>query len=339
MFLLFSVLSVAMLLLAACAAQGEPGPEGPQGPAGDAGPQGPAGEAAALEVSSLTCTECHNDTTLITGKEAQWAESAHGTGEAYVRGTSASCAGCHSGGGFSDRVAAGLNPSEVEAGDPNPTRQECRTCHAIHTTYTGEDFALETTAAVELFAFEGVTYDGGEGNLCVQCHQPRRGFDSYVSDDGTTVTGISSHWGPHHGPQSAMILGVAGTGVEGKAGPHAKVEDTCVACHMGADRNHTMEVQESACAECHAEDFDYTEAQAEVQVLLDELGDKLVVAGLLSENGPDGHPAVSSSDVVPVDQAAALWNWIMIAHEDKSLGAHNMTYTMDLLEYSLTLMP
>src|SRR3972149_10413321 len=54
-----------------------------------------------------TCTECHDDTSLITGKVTQWETSLHGEGEAYLRGTSAGCAGCHSGGGFSAMVAAG----------------------------------------------------------------------------------------------------------------------------------------------------------------------------------------------------------------------------------------
>jgi nitrate/TMAO reductase-like tetraheme cytochrome c subunit len=95
------------------------------------------GPGATLD--DLTCSECHNDSTLITGKRTAWAESHHGSGGAYIRGTSSSCAGCHSGGAFSARVAAGLTPGEVETGDPNPTRQDCRACHQIHTTYTGAD--------------------------------------------------------------------------------------------------------------------------------------------------------------------------------------------------------
>src|SRR5680860_893343 len=66
-----------------------------------------------------SCADCHNASTLITGKELQYDESVHGTGEAYVRGESADCAGCHSGGGFSAMVAAGQDPSEVTVGDPN----------------------------------------------------------------------------------------------------------------------------------------------------------------------------------------------------------------------------
>jgi hypothetical protein len=155
-----------------------------------------------MTATDLSCTECHNDTTQLTGKQAALSLSLHGTGTAFVRGTSASCAGCHSGGGFSERIAAGLGPDEVEAGDPNPTRQDCRTCHQIHTTYTMDDFALETTDPVALFAIEGATYDGGEGNLCVNCHQPRRAGP--VAEDGM-ITGISEHWGPHHGPQRKRL--------------------------------------------------------------------------------------------------------------------------------------
>ncbi|TFH37611.1 MAG: hypothetical protein E4G99_02160 [Anaerolineales bacterium] len=324
----FALLGMLALVLVACAgAVGEPGPAGSAGPAGLQGPAGPA-----LTTADLTCTECHNDTTLIVGKKAAWEESVHGTGEAYLRGTSSGCAGCHSGGGFSARIAAGLNPDQVEAGDPNPTRQDCRACHQIHTTFTGTDWALETTDPVTLFAIEGVTYDGGEGNLCVNCHQPRR--DAPVAENGV-ITGISSHWGPHHGPQSSMLLGVGGAGVEGSPSAHyLMVEDTCVGCHMGPDRVHTYEPSVSTCQGCHAdaEDFDINGVQSEVEVLVEELGQKLVAAGVLSDTGPDGHPTVTEA---PEAVATALYNWIYVAHEDKSMGVHNAAYTKALLEAGL----
>jgi len=280
----------------------------------------------------LTCMQCHNDTTLITGKQTAWSESVHGTGEAYVRGSSASCAGCHSGGGFSAMVAMGLNPSTVEAGDPDPTRQDCRACHQIHITYTSEDWALETTAPVTLYAFEEeVVFDGGKGNLCANCHQPRRTIDAVDPNGNIAIT--STHWGPHHGPQSAMLLGLAGAGdVAGRPSAHAMlVNDTCVGCHLGEADNHTFEPDVSACQRCHsdAEDLDIDGVQTEVQAMLDELEEALIAKGLLDE---EGHPTVDS---VPAADAQALWNWIFIAHEDKSKGVHNPSYTKDLLEASL----
>jgi hypothetical protein len=254
----------------------------------------------------------------------------HGAGESFVRGTRSSCAGCHSGGGFAAMVAAGVDPGSVEAGDPDPTRQDCRACHVIHTSYTSADWALRTTEPVDFYAFEGVTYDGGEGNLCASCHQPRRGIADAV-DGMIEVT--STHWGPHHGGQGAMVLGIAGAGgVEGSPGAHySMVEDTCVACHLGEGYDHTFEPAVSACTACHAdaESLDINGLQTEVQAMLDELEEALIAKELLDE---EGHPTVAMLDE---NDAVALWNWIYIAHEDGSLGVHNPSYTKALLEASL----
>jgi hypothetical protein len=288
--------------------------------------------SVSAQIQLINCTACHNDTTLITGKKTAWSTSVHGTGTAYLRGTSADCAGCHSGGGFSAMVAAGLNPGTVEAGDPNPTRQDCRACHQIHVSYTSADWALETTAPVKLFAIEGATFDGGKGNLCANCHQPRR--DAPVAVDGI-ITGISTHWGPHHGPQSAMLLGVGGAGVEnGRAAHYMLVRDTCVTCHLGEGANHTFEPSVTACQACHsdAEDFDIDGVQTEVQAMIDELGDALVAAGVLDENSEDGHPTVTEA---PENVGIALYNWLYVAHEDKSKGVHNPNYTKALLQAGL----
>ncbi len=307
---------------------GPAGPEGPAGPAGSAGQQGDAGPAGEAMTADLSCSECHNDTTLITGEKAQWSESKHGTGGAYVRGTSASCAGCHSGGGFSERIAAGLHPNEVEAGDPNPTRQDCRACHQIHTTFTGADFALETTDPVVLFV-SGETFDMGLGNLCANCHQPRRAFPEAV--DGQVEVN-STHWGPHHGVETTMLLGVGGALVEGSPSAHAQmVPDGCVTCHMGDGRSHTYEPDVDNCAGCHAdlEDFDKNGVQTEVEELAAEVGELLVAKGLLDE---EGHPVVG---FYPEAEAGALWNYLYVVNDDASGGVHNSAYTKAMLEAAL----
>jgi hypothetical protein len=281
---------------------------------------------------SITCTGCHNDTTLITGKKTAWSESKHGTGDAYGRGTRSSCTGCHSGGGFSERVAAGLAPNQVEAGDPNPTRQDCRACHQIHTSYTVGDLALETTDPVGLFAFEEATFDGGKGNLCANCHQPRRTIAAADPDGNIAVT--STHWGPHHGAESAMLLGIGGAGdVKGSPSAHALfVPDTCVHCHLGENRNHSFEPSVSACTICHsdAKNFDMNGVQTEVEELIAELGELLKAKGLLDEEGE--HPVVGTYTAA---EASALWNYILIVFEDGSLGVHNSIYTEALLDASL----
>ncbi len=281
----------------------------------------------------VPCTQCHDDSNIITGKQTEWAESAHGTGESYLRGTSAGCAACHSGNGFAKAVAAGQNPSQVTSGDPDPTRQDCRACHQIHETYTEDDFALRTTAPVAFYAIPGSTYNGGQGNLCTNCHQPRR--DAPVASGGV-VTGISEHWGPHHGPQSSMILGVGGAGVTGTPHQHYGVENTCVHCHMGDGDNHHFEPVVANCKlqACHpaATNFNINGVQTEITELSDSLGAELLRLGLINENSPDGHPIVSSA---PEAQAYALWNWLYVAHEDKSVGVHNYPYTKSMLEWAI----
>jgi hypothetical protein len=294
--------------------------------------------ASSVLAQDVSCTACHDDTTVITGKQFAMEETLHATGHsaAYAGGRS-SCTGCHSGASFSAMIAAGQKPNEVEA-VTDITRQDCRACHQIHTTNTEADWALETTAPVNLYAFgEDVIYDGGKGNLCANCHQPRRAIAAADPNDNIRVT--STHWGPHHGPQSAMLLGIGGAGdVVGKVSFHSSmVADTCVTCHIGPDMSHTFEAVMSGCAECHGEDFDNDSKQAEVEALIAQLGDLLIAQGLLAEELEDGevvgyHPVVGT---YPAAQSSALWNYIFIAIEDASLGAHNPGYTKDLLNASI----
>ena len=341
--LLFGIFIVVLALaLAACAgaegpagpagpagAEGPAGPAGPEGPAGPAGPEGPAGADGAI--AELTCTECHNDTAVLTGIAESWAESLHGNGHATAyAGGRAACSGCHSGGGFSAALAAGVNPAVAqESASPNPSRPDCRACHEIHTSYTADDWALATTDPLVLIATEDETYDGGEGNLCANCHQARRGIE--VEDGIVNVS--STHWGPHHGPQSNMLLGVTGAGAEGSPSAHATmVEDTCVSCHLGEGNVHTFEPDVAACQECHAEieDFDVNGLQTEVAASLEELKAALVAKGLWDAEADENIVGEFSEA-----EAGALWNYIYIVKEDKSLGVHNPAYTKALIAASL----
>jgi len=287
---------------------------------------------ASVFAQEMTCTDCHDDTTLITGKQTGLSEAVHGTGDAYAyAGGRSSCTGCHSGGSFSKMIAAGLRPDQVEVGDPNPTRQDCRTCHQIHVDYTSDDWALETTDAVELYALEATVFDGGKGNLCANCHQPRRTIADADADGNIAVT--STHWGPHHGPQSAMLLGQGGAAIEGSAGIHSfLVKDTCVTCHVGANGSHTFHAVLDSCLDCHqdAEDFDIGGVQTKVAELSLEVADLLIAKGLLEGDAEHGyHPVVG---VYPADEASALWNYIFVVTEDGSLGVHNAEYTIAMLE-------
>ena len=328
MLVLLITLTAAAIVFTACAGpQGEPGPAGPAGPEGPAGPQGEPGTSMSME--DITCTECHNDTSIITGKKAAWEESLHGAGVAFIEeGPRNTCAGCHSGATFSAMIAAGQNFTQVESGDANPTHQDCRTCHQIHTTYTSEDWALETTEPVT-FVVSELTYDGGNGNLCANCHQARRYITDFVDQaDATKFTSTNPRFNPHLSVQGDILLGSGGAGVEGEPGSHyTAVENTCVGCHMGEGDNHMMAPQLATCQGCHAdaESLDVNGAQTAVEERMAELRTALQSAGLLDSEG------VVIPGTWDETQATALWNYETI-EEDGSRGVHNPNYVNALLD-------
>ncbi len=332
----FRVLLVgAALALAACT--GETGPEGAQGPPGPAGPQGPPGEAAELDVADLSCTECHNDTTIIWSKEAQFREvSVHGTGEAFERGESGSCAGCHGHEGAEARINAGLPPHDpsVEA-VVNVSPYDCRTCHNIHKTYTSADWSLtgeEQPVALEMT--EG-TFDKGAANLCANCHQIRNELPD-VSPELITIE--STRFGTHHGVEAQMLLGEGGLAVTGSESPHyTQTDEACVTCHMGEERSHTYEPEVERCHACHAdlETFDHNETQTEIEALLAEVKTLLIGSGIMLADYEDENGNLqqnrSEPGEYPAGVVSAMWNYMFVV-EDQSMGVHNPAFARALLE-------
>jgi hypothetical protein len=333
----------AAIALAACA--GTAGPAGPEGPEGPAGPPGPAASAA-----DLTCTECHNDTTLILSKEGQFREtSIHGTGESFIRGEEGSCAGCHGTEGAKARINAGLPPhDESIAGVVNVSPFDCRTCHNIHMTYTSEDWALTGAGQPVVLEYTGGTFDGGDGNLCANCHQIR---NEPPTATGGNIEVTSSRYGTHYGVEAAMLLGEGGLGVTGSPSTHyASVENTCVTCHMGDEANHTYLPAVERCQACHtdAEDFDIDGTQTEVTAMLEELHAIFVAENLLnpetdlwgiydSATGTFSNPSADNPLVVPEAVGNAMWNYKFVTY-DQSMGVHNSAYTKALLEAALEAM-
>ena len=343
MLVLFGVLIAIAAFATACA--GPAGPEGPAGPAGPAGPQGEPGAAA--PAADLTCTECHNDTDIITGKKAPWQASAHGAGTAFLEESDRNtCVFCHSGSAFSEAIAAGKNFTQVEGGDANPTHQDCRTCHQIHVTFTSADWALETDAPVTT-VISGATFDGGSGNLCANCHQARRYLAGFASKDanGNVIPDKftpTARFNTHYSVQVDSLMGTvdvnAPLGVDGKPGAHySMVENTCVGCHMGESAAHGFEPQLAACQACHtdAESLDVNGAVTAFEEKVAELKTALVAKGLMND---DGSNVLKNADgsAVQLDpaQAAALFTYHLI-EEDGSNGVHNPNYYKALVEAAL----
>ncbi|MDH3307965.1 MAG: hypothetical protein OEO77_10655 [Acidimicrobiia bacterium] len=325
----------AAIFLAACS--GEAGPAGPAGSAGPAGPAGPAGSDATFEVADLTCTGCHNDTTLLASKQAQfYRHSVHGTGDAYERGASTSCAGCHGSEAAEARIEAGLPPHDASvAGVVNVSPYTCRTCHDIHTTYTEADFSLSGDEQPVTLEYTGGTFDKGAANLCANCHQIRNELPVLTGAAGAEFEVTSTRFGTHHGVEASMLLGEGGLLASGSESVHYQVvEEACVSCHMGEEYNHTFEPDLANCQGCHADldTFDRNGVQTEITALMEEVKALLVEAGIMDLETGDGR---SFTGVYPEAVAGAMWNYVYVM-EDQSMGVHNPAYTKALLEAAKT---
>lgn len=299
---------------------------------GKEGPIGPAGKDSAGVNAS--CGTCHGVSTSVLAKQVQWEKSVHATGGAYVRGTSASCAPCHSSEGFTMKLAG-----MAAEGIPDPTPVNCRTCHNIHKNFDIADYALTTTDAVELTGDipMAATFDMGKGNLCVNCHQTRERNYGLDPNGSGEIEISSSHWGPHHGPQSNILLGVGGFEISGSVSyehsPHKTVvADGCVTCHMVND-SHTFEPDDDACESCHGGDFDYEAKQTEIAELYEELNQALVKEGILAGDAEEGYHPVSGQTTT-MAKAGALFN-ARIFVDEGSMGVHNYKYSKALLQNSI----
>ena len=288
-----------------------------------------AQDMSTAPVDASACATCHNDTTLIVSKQAQFNHSLHGTGESFIRGGNANCAGCHGSEAAEARIAAGLMPHDSSIqGVVNVSPYTCRTCHDIHKTYTKDDWALTGKAAPVEIETTGTTFDGGDGNLCAECHQIRNELPQAANGQ---IEFTTTRFGTHHGVEASMLLGEGSLGFRSRPSVHySKVEDTCVACHMGKERNHTFEPALAGCESCHKgiESLDYEGVQTEISGMLDEVKKLLIARGIMNEENR------SIPGAYPEEVASAMWNYMFVL-EDQSKGVHHPDYARQLLQYGL----
>jgi hypothetical protein len=285
---------------------------------------------------AASCTDCHSDTHREP-IESSYPYSGHAAGAAVgYAGTRAGCAQCHSNEGYIDYMTHGATNPE---GYANPTRIDCHTCHDKHGTFDfendGYDYALRNFAPTILIVDPNYTIDfGDKSNTCASCHQPRTAPPTDIDGNGMFAVS-SSHWGPHHGPQSTLLEGIQGAEIVGSEGypgvassTHRK-ESSCVECHMGEDSGnndglHSWIATSTACTSCHGN------AVPEVEGLaadMEELGHLLEEVGIVH----DGHPVVGDYTIT---QAEAAWNYLLIM-EDSSNGIHNPAYAKALIKNSI----
>ena len=139
-----------------------------------------------------------------------------------------------------------------------PSPIGCFTCHTPHGIGTTDNQSLDqsipegTAITTQTGAIWGNATTGqnkAKGHICAECHQVRLNNQPTVSASIlATVTGsgkatVSGSYGPHHGPQSDMLLGNGGATYSGGAfagnygnSPHTtNVNADCVSCHMQSD--------------------------------------------------------------------------------------------------------
>jgi len=334
--LLLRLLSIAVVVLfvaPSCVKEGPPGLDGLNGENGLNGADGEAG--------TVTCLQCHG-TSVIDAKQAEFALSEHSVGEVREEreSWSSSCVRCHIPSGFVEFAETG----KVIGSITNSERWECKTCHGLHQTFEGVDYALRMVDPVILASVSNSTMDlGGNSNLCGNCHQARTAPPN-IAAPGATFKITSTHYGPHHGPQGNILYGIGLSEIAGSHGyPTAGAskhlqQASCVGCHMYEQANgtggHTWWPNKKACNSCHdgpdlTTNFDYNGFQTNVQMHLDELRDKLEALGVIEYVTEDAswEPITGT---YPMLQAQAYFNWIGIT-EDRSKGAHNPQYVMAIL--------
>jgi hypothetical protein len=357
---------ISLLLGAAFVALTVAACEGPVGPAGSIGPEGPAGPAGPAGADAMnTCVQCHGHDTKLQAIEWQYRASAHYETVYWER--EGSCRECHTHQGF---ITKFVNGQALPAAFEYQSPINCRTCHEVHTTFTGADYAMTTTSPVDLYvggtANLGNLSDSPLGphaaNLCSNCHQARP-ISPMPTVGGDSVNVPNFRWSPHYGTQANVNAATGAFHFPGSmqipTGPNAHGMAGCETCHMvsaggtdppsthaahGKAGGHTFNLRYGqqgqyelvkACTQCHfhanTTDFGDRHAQSRTTAQLTELRQLLLAEGIMRADGY-AVPGRYHANV-----AAAFLNH-RIFYYDGSLGVHHPQYTYAVLNNTLEVM-
>ena len=215
----------------------------------------------------------------------------------------------------------------------------CDTCHGTHISFDfendGNDYALRALTPEPLITDGTVIDYGGNSNMCITCHQPRR---TGPTDNGTGMFRVtSSHWGPHHGPQATLLEGIQGAEIGTVAYPAIgsakhRTGSSCVACHMaettdGSDGLHSMIPNDNCTTVCHGSGQNIPTEVGGLAADMATLATLLETVGVVH----DDHPVPG---MYTVEEAQAAWNYLLVL-EDASNGIHNPKYAKALIAGSI----
>lgn len=308
-----------------------------------------------VSFSAGDCAQCHSEGTHHI-KPDEWVNSRHAI---TVREESSSCTGCHGGKGFVDRMN-GLPQSEWRTEYSAIT---CATCHDPHDATNPHQVRGKGSVTLLDTSRPGgatVVTNGGNGMVCMNCHMSRRDAVTYVEGTG------SSHFGPHHGPQTDMLMGVNAITYDETipSTAHYKVvADTCATCHMqptlptdatflkagghtfapswdgGTPDDPSDDVDlVGACMQCHGPiaSFDFPRQDYNGDGVIE--GVQTEVEHLLHDLAmmlpPIGQPTVEITAAYTKQQLKAVYNYLFV-EEDGSKGVHNLSYAVGLLKAAI----
>ncbi len=271
--------------------------------------------------------------------------------------TRAGCVQCHNGAGFVNYIKSGKTPATQDLTEKISIT--CATCHDPHSAQNPHQLR---TMDVTLANGEEVT-GAGNGAICMNCHHARQNAVEYTDN---YLKNLSTHYGPHHGPQGDILAGknavTFGQNITSSA-HFAITGDACVTCHMfpgttDPDGNvilvgsHSFSMTRdgvdnvAACQTCHGEigtkfsdkkcyingtfdlDGDHTDEGLpfEIEGLLDQLKTML-------PQDADGNVSITDSSVT-LTQAQAAYNYFMV-EDDGSKGIHNPRFVFGILKASI----
>jgi hypothetical protein len=173
------------------------------------------------------------------------------------------CQVCHTKEGFRKKVAGtygvGLSGTNLDLktihnlGDAvskdviaYPSAISCFACHSPHEKGS---FELLVPNGTKVTTETGSQYTKSKGSICASCHVVRMGGKATVAEiiqgyaSVAATANLNPRIGPHHGPQTDMLLGKGGAEIPGKTytnSAHTVIDGAnCQSCHQVDDFNNS----------------------------------------------------------------------------------------------------